>query len=66
LRKLKTIPQITKQIKVWLKNGLLKKVKMLGKKKNTTVENQINKNLGGILPFLINVIFHGIEIDLKN
>ena len=65
LRKLKAIPQITKQIKFWLRGGILKNVFVMQNEINQPVPMQSSRKLQNIGPFLINVAFHGIETNLK-
>ena len=66
LYKLKTIPQITKQIKFWLKGGILKNVLINQEINNSIKFMQTSRNVQNIAPFLINVAFHGIETNFKN
>ena len=66
LHKLKAIPQITKQIKFWLKRGILKNIIGTHEKNNQILPMQTSSKLHIIALFLINVAFHGIETNFKN
>jgi hypothetical protein len=66
LYKLKAIPQITTQIKFWLKEGILKNRLVNQETNNQRIPMQTSRTVQTIAPFLINVAFHGIETSFKN
>ena len=65
LNKLATLPEIKKQVKAWLKVGILEEF-LDERKKANVLENITGKSQGGILSNLLyNVAFHGLENHMK-
>lgn len=65
LDKLGTLPEIARQVKVWLKAGILEEF-LDERKKINILENIIDAPQGGILsPLLSNIAFHGLENHMK-
>lgn len=66
VKKLETIPEIEKQVKAWLKTGILNELSDV-KNETDIIEKIIGRPQVGIIsPLLVNIAFHGIENHIKN
>lgn len=65
IKKLNTLPEVEKQVKAWLKAGVLEE--FLDERKETnTLENIVGTPQGGIIsPLLANIALHGLENHIK-
>lgn len=66
LRKLSTFPQMERQVRAWLKAGIMDGFSHTSKEYTAVPENTIGRPQGGIIsPLLANVALHGLEANLK-
>lgn len=66
IKKLHTLFKIEKQVFAWLKAGILDGFSLMSNWNDFFLENQVKLFKGTILvPFLINLVLHGMEIYLK-
>ncbi len=66
LRKLNTFPTMERQIRAWLKAGIMEGYANSPKEFQTVPENKMGTPQGGIIsPLLANIALHGLEDNLK-
>nr|AOC61656.1 putative reverse transcriptase, intron maturase and H-N-H endonuclease [Gloeotilopsis planctonica] len=66
LRKLKTFPQMERQVTAWLKAGIMEGYANNPTSYDSILKNQAGTPQGGILsPLLANIALHGLETHLK-
>lgn len=65
VKKLRTLPEVEKQIKAWLKAGILEKFLDVRKKTNILENIMGTPQVGIISPLLANIALHGIENHMK-
>jgi len=66
LNKLNTFPQMERQVRAWLKAGIMEGFSKLPKDDTSVPENVMGTPQGGVIsPLLANVALHGLETNLK-
>jgi len=66
LRKLNTFPQMERQVRAWLKAGIMEGFSHSPKEYASVTENRLGTTQGGVIsPLLANVALHGLEMHLK-